>query len=171
MTTKRRKISIIGLDLVPLQKKAYLKFIRQYYKGSNNIQITFDNKLNCWGEHFYESSNKTHYIRISPLWSSHEEVTSSTRNFSTLRFTTTITKVCKKDTIARILQVTLHELKHAMQCDKNPIRYSRCNDNKHPGLKNNFLSYSFSLLESEAEGWSLMNIYQAIERYESWSNE
>jgi hypothetical protein len=55
-----------------------------------------------------------------------------------------------------------------MQCDVNPIRYAKCNDSRHPAMRNAGMSYEFSHLESEAEGWSLLNINRAIEKYKDW---
>ena len=164
--SNRGKINIFGLHSVPIAEIPYRKFLRKYYKGINNLTIRFDNRIKGWGEHYYDSETKTHHITISPKWCSHEY--QLTRDFTKKLCKGKLQKLESIDIIASILQTTLHELKHAEQCDRNPIRYTKCTDDEHPEIENNTLKYKFSLLESEAEGWSLMHIYKGLEQYEDW---
>ena len=167
----RRKIVVVGHRFVPIDKYAFIKLIRYYYKGPNNIRLHFDRRLNCWGEHWYSSRTKTHHIRISPKWCQYNYVGNSNRDFDNKTYNVGIGKLNDYDTVCRILQVTLHEIKHALQTDSNPIGHAKNPRDKHHRITNARLKYEFSLSEAEAEGWSLMHINKAIERYERWCEQ
>ena len=166
----KRKVRIHGGHRTPINEATFVKIIRHYYRGPHNVIVHFDNRLSCWADHSYIARSKTHHIHISPKWCRFNKNESEDRDFDKLTIQGTLNPVSDSDMIARIIQTTLHELKHAMQCDNNPIRYAKCDDNKHPAMKNPSMSYEFSLLEAEAEGWSLMHINRALKRYEEWCN-
>ena len=167
MRTKR-KVRIHGVHRVPIDERAFIKLIRYYYRGPHNMIVHFDNRHQGWGQHVYIARSKTHHLYISPKWCRFNQATDQNRDFKKLRLQAPLEFMNDRDTAARVIQTTLHELKHTMQCDNNPIRYAKCNDDKHPAMKNSNLKYEFSLLEAEAEGWSLMHINRALEWYESW---
>ena len=79
-----------------------------------------------------------------------------------------LTELNEFDVTCRVIVTILHELKHATQCDKNPIRYAKCQDDRHPIIRNHRLKYKLSESESEAEGWALLNFGRALARYEKW---
>lgn len=169
--TKRRKLTIKNIEKVPINERALRKFILHYYKGKNNIFINFDNRISAWGQHIYESTQRTHYITISPIWSMFEQKTWLNRKFDEGITEQDIIKLNDFDIMCRIICTILHELKHAMQCDRNPIRYAKCQDDKHPAIRNSHMKYKLSELEAEAEGWALLNFNRALWRYERWCNE
>jgi hypothetical protein len=108
---------------------------------------------------------------MSPKWCTYNAIKDEKRDFDKLTTANVIGRMNDKDITARVISTLLHELKHAMQCDSNPIRYAKCNDNLHPALKNSSLKYELSPLEAEAEGFALLNINKALERYENWCDE
>lgn len=167
--SKPRKIRIHGGHKVPIDEQAFTRLIRYYYSNDRNIIIHFK-EVGCWGTHHYVARSKTHHITISPKWCRHNKITES-RDFKSLDITGAMKKMNDHDTKCRVIHTMLHELKHAMQCDRNPIRYAKCSDDVHPAMKNGNLAYELSPLESEAEGWALMHFNKALEHYESWSNE
>jgi len=168
--TAKRKVRIHGGHKVPIDEEAYIKIIRHYYSGPHKVIVHFDNRQNCWGGHSYVARSKTHHLYISPKWCTFNKMKDEARDFKKLMVTCPLGRMNDRDIVARVIHSTLHELKHAMQCDNNPIRYAKCTDDKHPNMKNSSLAYEFSPLEAEAEGWSLLHINRALERYESWCN-
>lgn len=166
-----RKVTIKNIHKLPIDKRAFCKLIRYYYKGCNNVQINFDNRISAWGMHRYESQTKTHEIVLSPLWCSFEQKTWTNKDFDGLTGTINLTMLNDFDTRCRVICTILHELKHAMQCDENPIRYAKCQDDRHPVITNAYLKYQLSFLEAEAEGWALLHFNRALYRYERWCNE
>lgn len=165
-----RKVTIKGVHKVPINEQAFKRLIRYYYKGPHNIEVNFDDRTAAWGKHTYCSTSRTHRIDISPKWCGHEQKGFQSLEFEELTANYELQQLSEYDTMCRIIQTVLHELKHAMQCDKNPIRYAKCADDRHPKITNTYLKYKLSMLETEAEGWSLLHVNRAIARYESWLN-
>lgn len=163
---RHRQITCKGIEQTPLELKAFKSLIRKYYKGTRDIEIVFTNRLNCWGEHQYVASRQTHIIKISPRWCRYNK-NDDRRDFRKCEVRGSLGRMNDFDTVSRCLHVALHEMKHAMQCDSNPYRYAKCNDDSHPNMKNASLKYELSPLETEAEGWALLNINKALEFYES----
>ena len=168
---KHRKVTIKGEHKVPIDCQALRKLILYYYKGKNNIELNFDDRIYAWANHCYDSSIKTHIITMSPKRCSYCRLDTLRYDYENLSIYQSLTLLNEYDMTYRIIASLLHELKHAMQCDANPIRYAKCQDDKHPVLKNPHLRYKYSVLETEAEGWALLNLHKAIERYEQWCDE
>lgn len=170
--SKHRKVTIKNEHKIPIDYRALRKLVFYYYKGKNNIQVNFDNRMSCWGSQLYCSTTKTHFIAISPHWNTYHRLNAvSTYDWENLKKHDKLTELNKYDRTAKVIHTLLHELKHAMQCDTNPIRYAKCQDDEHPAMTNLCLRYEYSKLESEAEGWALLNLYKAIEQYEKWCDE
>ena len=105
------------------------------------------------------------------MWCMFDQKTYSNNNFNKLTSLIDLAELNDFDTTCKIICTILHELKHAIQCDENPIRYAKCQDDRHPVIVNSYLKYKFSQLETEAEGWALLNLNRALKKYERWYNE
>jgi hypothetical protein len=163
-----RRILVHNISKTPLDKQVFTKLIRHYYKGPYNITIKFDSRISGYGEHTFNTKRKIHIIRISP------KICRLGRGdtrwyFNSMETQSKLVRMNKYDTICRIIQVLLHELKHAEQCDRDIKQYWKANTNLHESIIQPRLKYELSPFEAEAEGWSLINFNKALERYENWS--
>lgn len=167
---KRRIVTIKGGELSPLNLRAFRRLLYHYYKGPNNLEVFFTTKdLKCWAEHEYDSRTKTHYITVSMPWCTHNRGQEAI-DFEHFLTAGTLIKLKRNDSIWRIMQVVLHELMHAMQCDRNPHSYQQTAA-ENPDIISSRLKYEFADIEAEAEGWSYMVLNKAMERYKAWENE
>jgi hypothetical protein len=127
-------------------------------------------RLGEYGEHTYDTKKKLHHIRISPKICSHGK--SNTKwDVDQKEFSGNLVRMNRYDTVCRIIQVTLHELMHANQCDRDVRKYWKDAGSLHPKITQSFLRYELSPLEAEAEGRALLNFNSALERYERWCEE
>lgn len=167
---RRREVKIKGISKTPLNRRAYIKVIRHYYKGPYDIHIHFDPRLAEYGEHTFDNRKKIHFIRISPEVCKYgKSNTKWDTNGKTV--TASLVRMNKFDFVCRILSVTLHELVHATQCDRDIKEYWRLASDMHESIRQSFMRYELSPLESEAEGRALLNFNKALERYQEWCEE
>lgn len=163
MARKYRRVVIHNIDLTPLESKAYKAIIRHYYKGPYNVTVRFDNRLSAWGEHCFDKTNKEHVIRISPTWCTYNKK-DEWRDFENKEAFAQLSKMNRHDIVCRILSTTIHELRHAKQCDDD-IKHYEEEANRHAEIKQASLSYEFSPFEVDAETWALKRFNKALEKY------
>lgn len=166
----RRKINIVGIELGDVDERALRKLISYYYKSTRDLELKFyesgfknDNKLSLYGEHIYSKKYDKHIIKINLTRCS---IIASYLEHNVKNKTTKgkILFLKKKETIFRVIHTLLHEFKHAHQFDRDHRAYNNSSGkNKH--ITNARLGYELCPFEAEAEGWALLHINKAIERY------
>jgi len=164
-------VKVKGIKKVPVDENALIKLINYFYNGKRNLSIEFTNKIRCYGTHQYNSKNQTHFIQLSPQWCKFNRKSDEKRSFKKCTSSHILEEMNNFDCLCRIINSLLHEMKHAIQCDRNPIRYAKCEDTRHERITNESLAYELSPLESEAEGWALINFDKALKQYEKWVND
>jgi hypothetical protein len=164
---RKRQITITGISKTSLNQKAYTKLIQHYYKGVNDITIHFDRRIADYGQHFFDKQKETHYIWISPKICSYT-VNNEKWDLQKKETKGTLVQLNGYDSVCQIILVTLHELVHAQQYEKDKKRYQRERDTPDSTIKQPLLRYELTSIETEAQGWALIGFNKALQRYNNW---
>lgn len=145
------KIKYINKTILILEP--FIKIVEKFNLLKKDVCISFDNRLNCYGNYLWNNKKQIHHIKISPCCCSN-----ILKNDKKI-------ELDKMSKIYNYISTTLHELKHAEQREHMGDNFFNTSFNHASKIKNSSLAEWYSRCEIEARTYENNCIHSAVEMY------
>lgn len=166
---RRRRVTLHNLHDLPINLRALKRLIYRYYKGPQDIVIKADHRLEGWADYDFDLEEGVHVIRLNPWMCTHNRGTDYWDPESQ-EIRGSVVKMNRRDTVCRIINTLLHEIKHANQyCEMGAKVFDKISAELHPDITQSRLKYELAPLERDAEAWALLHFQKALDKYDEWT--